>query len=119
MTDEAKKIVDALRCDIECDYYMLKRCAAYKLEKDAADLIERLSEELEQVKRERDAAVNDMKILAIVAKDAYEAGIDAHTVCNLCNEIDECDRIPTPLNDEGIDCFKWRGVCEENSGGGN
>ena len=76
MTDNAKKIVDALRavCN-EQDY--CPDCAANEwchgnatkpLDDDAADMIEALSAELEQVKQERDG----LSIMLTSAESAFE-----------------------------------------------
>lgn len=73
---------------------------------EAADLIESLSAELEQVKRERDAAVEDVS--------GY---------CATCAFVDDCAK--HDLNDSAPyfrwfygDCedWQWRGVKEENNG---
>lgn len=54
--------------------------------------IDNLIEQLERVKRQRDAALWDMQIAAI------------KTLCPICkrHNLD--------------DCFKWRGLCAENGG---
>lgn len=98
MTDKAQKIIAALRtaCGETCD-----DCPADEwchgngtrsLEDDAADLIESISVELEQVKRERDAAVADI---------------------NMCCPCDVCTRSCTSYKVNPYDeCaeFEWRGV---------
>ena len=67
MTKEAKRIVAALR--VVCDERSCEGCPCSDwchkrkvncLDVDAADLIESLSAQLEQVTRERDAAVKDL-----------------------------------------------------------
>lgn len=69
MTDKAKRIVEALRmCPVSG--YSCNDCPVYtpgitcQNELNAADLIESLSAELEQVKQERDAAVEDLRSAA-------------------------------------------------------
>lgn len=103
MTDEAKKVVDALRCDFwncgKCDYEENGGgCDSDRLNTDAADQIERLSAELERVSLERDAAVRDLAINRSCATCKNEAGLKcAANGCAYDNE------------------WQWRGVCEENT----
>lgn len=67
MIEKAKMIVAALRTDCaeqsacaDCPLRAWCRTDEVLLNKDTADLIESLAAELEQVKRERDAAVDDL-----------------------------------------------------------
>lgn len=64
-------------------------------------IIESLSAELEQVKRERDAAVEDLK---------YAGSMDGE-FCSICKYQPEaeCEK----RNCECIDCFEWRGVKDD------
>lgn len=74
-----------------------------------ADLIEQLTAELEQVKRERDAAVRDVKSLCATN---YFSG----DYCEYCkyNEPDgQCHHDCTPYS--VVWGWQWRGVCAENS----
>lgn len=77
--------------------------------KDAADALEKLQAELEQVKAERDAAVKDMEALMWFSGEG----------CHICaNEVivhkepyvrSECSR------EKGADCCpKWRGLKQED-----
>lgn len=103
MTKEAKLIVDTLRaCAVETQ---CSKCVVFCGNEEclftaAAKMIESLSAELEQVKRERDAAVEDLKDRCYTGK----------AMCNYCIFLKngqfcakECD------NGE---CFEWRGVKE-------
>lgn len=70
-----------------------------------ADIIEQLSSELEQVKRERDAAINELK-------DAVEACEYCKKFAkrSFCSELENCDEC----------CgWEWRGPCAENGGADN
>lgn len=70
--------------------------------------IAKLESRLAQVERERDAAEHDLHLLA-----------DGEGACNVCARFDE-GYIPTPPHCRYAcddDCFRWRGVCAENSEG--
>lgn len=84
MTDEARRIVGNLRRFAEFGEYLSRG----KTEAEAADLIERLSAEL-------DAAKRDIKYVA-----------DNGNSCAICGSMMKgCEK----------DCqFKWRGLCDEN-----
>ena len=76
----------------------------------ATDLIEQLTAELEQVKRERDAAVRDVKSLCATN---YFIG----NYCAYCkyNEPDgQCFHNCEPYSDKWG--WHWRGVCAETGG---
>ena len=110
MTD--KKIVYALRCCAQdwncfecgsrCPYFNVGNHCEDKLESDAADLIERLSEELEQVKRERDAAIRD-------ARRGGHCVKCKHWGTKRC--LDCCYSFGVGENDN----WEWRGVVKENA----
>ena len=135
MTDKVKQIIAALRagCAEECscaDCPLLEWCHTDEvlLNKDAADLIESLAAELEQVKqerdglnimlaqaqsmletrtRERDAALEDLRdacLCRTCAHEAYCAGsIDG---CEGCRKRRGC-----PCRAGRPDCnWQWRGV---------
>ena len=65
---------------------------------EAADLIERMAAELEQVKRERDAMVRDLDIYGGCNVCKYRPHID--------DACEQCTR--------GTPKWEWRGVCKEN-----
>lgn len=80
--------------------------------------ITRLQAELEQVKREKDAAVKDMKRIADSINDCRlvvaETGDYVRDFelgrCSVCERGDDCDL--------SIDCdFKWRGLSEGEADG--
>lgn len=83
------------KCKGDCRYII----------KELYDLVLQLESSLAQVELERDAAIVDMRSMAV------------EDICNLCARIDE-GYIPMPPHckyaDDG-DCFRWRGVCEENT----
>lgn len=117
MTNEAKKIVDGLRCCNEIPHDCTKkgcylassgRICVMALRDDAADLIERLSEQLERTKRERDAAIHDVGIALHCIKCKY----DGHQFKN----VEPCNKCIHNWRGKESQ-WKWRGVCEENSGG--
>ena len=111
MTEEAKKIVEALRiCHSNED---CRDCKFIDSDKDemscvnvlfvkAADLIESLSEQLEQVTSERDAAIRDfteaMKYSESCMFCKYLSGTDDEVDCNK-PKIMPCEN-----------CWQWRGV---------
>lgn len=94
MTDEAKDVVEALRI------------VGDSLFDNAADLIESLSAELEQVKRERDAAVESMRgWCAFCAHDERGKLLRESPVCLACMH---------NMDDEDLeDNWQWRGVKED------
>lgn len=138
MTDEARKCVEALRTSCEengscpdCPiYYWCYAKNGVRLEDTAADLIERLSamldlevadnnklrEELKQAKRERDAAIEDIKESA------------AGGICFLCKKFHApipnerrayCELTgPRPDFEGALRCynFEWRGPREAENG---
>lgn len=101
MTEEAKLIVDTLRaCAVETQ---CSKCVVFCgndecLFTAAAKQIESLSAQLDQVTRERDAAVEDLK---------YVGKIDG-TFCEICKHQPEEDCEKRKF--ENMDCFEWRGV---------
>lgn len=67
----------------------------------AADLIEALAAELEQVKRERDAAVEDLKDYCYTGK----------VMCHYCKFLGNGRFCENECGDG--ECFEWRGVKED------
>lgn len=68
--------------------------------------VSQVGNRLAQVERERDAAEHDLHLLA-----------DGEGACNVCARFDE-GYIPTPPHCRYAcddDCFRWRGVCAENT----
>ena len=109
MQKYVKRIVRVLRgdgCD-ECEYneckYYGSGCDFIRLVNDAANLIENLSEELEQVKKERDAAVSDARLGGHCKKCKYIESIPENEPCRSC-----C----YAYGDK--DKWEWRGICKEN-----
>lgn len=116
MTEDVKRIVDALRfCtdDHEC-----QRCEyddlclpCYKPGSRAADLIEQLTAELEQVRRERDAAVEDLRGRCYACANARShkkypnlKTCEYFSIAVGGYEITRCDK------------WQWRSPCAENGG---
>ena len=67
--------------------------------------IDNLCEQLEIVKRQRDALMYDMQLLAITNEFC--------SICKHCNpDEDVCSHV-TAWDEK---CFAWRGVCESNGG---
>lgn len=106
--DEIKKGLevcskDKCVCD-ECEFggnvWKWRKIMGYAL----AYIIQ-LESRLARVEKERDAAIVDMRSMAV------------EDICNLCARLDE-GYIPMPPHckyaNDG-DCFRWRGVCEENT----
>lgn len=105
MTEEARELVELLRDEDNCnvlDYI-----------DDAADLIESLSAQLDQVTRERDAAI----------RQQLEADKNNPFACNFCKHDEVCDGRLLACGDCDMDCpcntcvdrdkWQWRGVEEE------
>lgn len=71
------------------------------LSQDALAYIRQLEQELAAVKRERDAAVLDLKRHVLRSRKTCLLCANRNKpICNQC---------------EGCDVFKWRGVCAENT----
>ena len=109
MTEQAKKCATALRwfssgndarhCK-KCNYsfrHDRENPCINRLIREAADLIESLSVQLDQVTRERDVAISDLNF----------AGSESGNFCAICKYNDEsCHQRQI----EEPDCFEWRGV---------
>ena len=117
MTEEQKRIVDDLReecngCggfDSEYGICMLDECMGHK----SADMIEQLSAEFEQVKRERDAMLVDMKTLAPCDVCMHKKTC-CYISCEDCKNTDCVCREECPST--RFSMFRWRGPCKENGG---
>lgn len=120
MTNEVERIVEALR--VVCREYECDECPSYAwchsneqcLDCDAADLIESLAVELEQVKRERDAAVEDLRQAAIYlccACKKYHHAVQGGSH-HYCDEIGERDDFEGAI---ACGMFEWRGVKEDRT----
>lgn len=116
MNEKAKAAAAALRMYAECIAKLpsCKECmqveyegecaCSHKPEKliSMAKLIESMAAELEQVKRERDAAVNDLAIHKFCHHCKHcKRIIDKDSYCCLCTNKDS---------------WEWRRPCEENGG---
>lgn len=115
MTEETKRCVEALRwshyhddCTDENDTCPVKdecfRCDSVLCNvRIAADLIESLSAQLEQVTKDRDAAVEDIK-------EAAKTGC----LCYVCesNNQGHCSAFDRGIFEGAVMCgqYKWRGV---------
>ena len=108
---EAKNMVNLLHAT-ECSdcVFMTLTCAHRRNGEycetnihDAANLIERIAAELEQVKRERDAAVKDLEVIKL---------------CALCRNDETKDKLPFACTScgSGKSNWRWRGLCKENGG---
>lgn len=111
MTEDVRGFIQKLRqkACADCVFYVNDWCRHLKkdshcednTEHEAADMIEQLTAELEQVKRERDAAVND------IPKDC---GNCRKNFSNRTHQ--QCEKWPC-----GKCCgWQWRGPCAENGG---
>lgn len=97
-------------CDDECPYYWCD-CDKEELMKMAADQIESLSAELEQVKQERDT----WELRAEAAEyDMRKAIMGTGSSCKSCKY---------PIQDDApcrvcncVSHWQWRGPCAENGG---
>lgn len=78
----------------------------------AHDLIEQLTAELKQVKRERDAAVRDLRIadMSCVLCRHSNLEIDCNFECSGCEPKCPCGVCM------GNSQYEWRGACAENGG---
>lgn len=129
MNDKVKRVVADLRrgsieqqcwecsipCDINRDHCMIE---------DAADLIESLAAELEQVKQERDG-LSIMLTAAQSAAETYKRERDA-AVKDLRDKDYGCEKckhflvapgkvcnLPREMRKHSFGCWEWRGVREE------
>lgn len=91
-------------CAYEADSEKPEGCS-WSVTDDTLALIQRLESRLAQVERERDAAVVDIRLMAF------------NVLCNMCARFDE-GYIPIPPHCKYANdgkCFRWRGVCPENT----
>lgn len=101
MTEEARNLVELLRDEDNCnvlDYI-----------DDAADLIESLSAQLDQVTRERDAAIRDLCGYCGVC--IYKTLPNTYEFCRNCKHSNR----HYFTNEPALDSWQWRGadVCSE------
>lgn len=107
MTNEAKRTVKALRRCPDSDF-KCEQCPVYnpgfpcQNELNAADIIEELSEELERVKLERDAAIKDLSVYKECALCKYYMYND-----NVYDIFGMCLGCGSRKNN-----FEWRGARE-------
>ena len=130
MTDEVKRCVEILRKAVRFGVIDCQYCPAYSvcptgtvgwnnecMLDTAADLIESLAAELEQVKRERDAAIADMErlqgLICQVCKEYYQPDPESREYsCRVYGDYFG------EIAEDGLLCcgkFKWRGVQEEKN----
>lgn len=107
MTEEAKQRVETLR-NVEFDDCIEFPYAAHTMIHTAADLIESLSAELEQVKRERDALMDELRgrCYSCANVKPYEK----------IPRMNVCEHIKVAFSGEGkrgCEYWQWRGVKEE------
>lgn len=100
MTERISELLSLLRDEDNCN---VLDCID-----EAADLIESISAELEQVKRERDAAVEDFT----EAMKHSESCI----FCKHLNVIDDDGGCDMPKILPGESCWQWRGAKEVRDG---
>ena len=111
MTEEVRKCVEVLRyceesgaccggCPSGKNEQGIPNCYS---QSHIADLIESLSAQLDQVTRERDAAVSDFTEFANIA-----------AICVFCKDF-EFDK-PCGKDISREDCWRWRGVEKEVEG---
>lgn len=96
---------------LDYDVAMLKQSARHANE--LAVEINHLRAELEQVKAERDAAVEDLKIMALAMRESDELSEGCCFAC-ICDAQNLPDGCILPYGEcpgyETDDCFEWRGL---------
>ncbi len=116
-----QEIVNALKCCTDLTSpYVCERCPirhdtltdCNSLRRQAAELIESLTAELEQTKRERDtwkrrAEAAERDITSMLESCDFEI---RHEYCARCYPSNQCN------TDECAGYAKWRGPCAENGG---
>lgn len=116
MTDKDKKLIENLRYGVMFCAHCSNRatcaveCSAYQDAQSAADLIERLSMELEAVMRDVDTVAHDGNDVCAVCKH-YDCNTDGYRDCENCK-----DKCPCIWECEENSHFEWRGLCAENGG---
>lgn len=107
MTAQAADVLSALRGELE--HVAQKYETAVKLQMEMTEISNRQRAELEQAKRERDAAVSGLTFVV----NQYRLETTGTDLCGLC----EYDLPPVGENGQTAecpgfyvnDCFKWRG----------
>lgn len=104
-SEEIRKLLEDATITIELTDPFADRTYRLNVREEVLDAFSTLESRLAQVERERDAAIVDMRSMAV------------EDICNLCARLDE-GYIPMPPHckyaNDG-DCFRWRGVCAENT----
>lgn len=103
MNDEAKRCVYALQASIRNGFHSVGNAEFSMRCTEMMHVIESLSAELEQVKRERDAAVEDVRLAVcddLKCSTCMYKGNESH-MCDDCDVYTFCN-------------WQWRGVKEEN-----
>lgn len=101
MNPDAKLAADTLRKMADFKQMLAFPHDTGKIINACADLIESLAAELEQVKRERDAAVADLKDYCYTGK----------VMCHYCKFLGNGRFCENECGDG--ECFEWRGVKED------
>lgn len=106
---------DAYCCDEECPYFNPSSngvdCAS-KMHTDSLTYTKQLEvqnaellQKVQQLERERDAAVKDLQAISVLT----------FTACLACKH-SRGNGKNCPRSVETVRCFEWRGVCEQNEG---
>ena len=102
-TEALKTEIEALKRQLANEKVLTQH--TYECAETFRNKAERLEAELAAVKRERDALLRDMKAISNVTVDA----------CMACKHSPGNGR-NCPRCGDSINCFAWRGLCEENGG---
>lgn len=93
-------------CD-GCPMFTYPAGCVGRLHRYAADVIESMTAELEQVKRERNAAIKDANSCR-ACKHAKPWNVNSYLV--------SCDKLNINKIATGCPYFEWRGPCAQNGG---
>ena len=102
--EEIKKglMCGSVFCNIACPYWNDDSCTI-KVNKDALALVQQLEAENAELKRERDAAIHDLKKTRECTTCEYVKKSPSELPCVSCGII--------------LKNYEWRGPCDENGGG--